>query len=112
MPDTGPCTVPCAYPTPRISYSDLKTVIWACPSGHQRVASAVYGELQGGGCTRGGAGWVVPGGVYRVVPSRASYWYCQGPTIAIYRLSASTQALQARVLAFRTPGLLALRYAS
>ena len=62
------------------------------------MASAVYGELEGGGSTRGGAAGGYWEGYYTgtTPPTHIPvYWYCQGPTNGQIRVFRHPQALRA-----------------
>ena len=62
-----------------------------------------------GWCRRWVPGGGIPGGYWEGIPGHlAADWYCQGPTSARSRCSASARALQAPPRALRTPWLLAL----
>ena len=80
--------------------------------GVRQVELVVVGWVQEGGYTGwGSTGWV-PGGWYTgYVPSLVSDWYCQGPTQALHAYLRPPRHSRGLSGPFRTPGLLALRYA-
>ena len=96
--------------TPRISLVGLKTPVAGVSAG---THGAGMGWVQGGyrGWVYRVGYWVGTGRVlYRGTnPALRLHWYCQGPTDALDRASASTRALQTPAGVLRTPGLLALK---